>query len=158
MVRVSFIFLLKLTAQTRRYPYLHTLPFPGQGDHSMFPALISCYIILGFPSEASEIVLPVGSGVTVHMKLVSPALPVKPCYIVMTRQYVTELIISPGERKSFTFSCRNPEKYFVLKIEKNIGELALMRYCVSLSPCCSFIASSTRLWCWREVHSKVSAP
>ncbi|GAB1294862.1 CUB domain-containing protein 1 [Apodemus speciosus] len=71
-------------------------------------------------TEASEIVLPVGSGVTVHMKLVSPALPVKPCYIVMSRQYVTELIISPGERKSFTFSCRNPEKFFVLKIEKNI--------------------------------------
>ncbi|XP_028623178.1 CUB domain-containing protein 1 isoform X2 [Grammomys surdaster] len=69
---------------------------------------------------ASEIVLPHGSGVTVHVKRVSPTLPVKPCSIIMSKQYMTELIIKPGERKSFTFSCSNPEKHFVLKIEKNI--------------------------------------
>ena len=71
-------------------------------------------------TEASEIALPQRSGVTVSIKLGNPALPVKICYIVMSRQHITELIIRPGERKSFTFSCSNPEKHFVLKIEKNI--------------------------------------
>ncbi|KAL6035478.1 hypothetical protein STEG23_021296, partial [Scotinomys teguina] len=71
-------------------------------------------------NEAAEITLPRGSGITVHIRLVSPALPVKPCYIIISRQHTTQLLVSPGERKSFTFSCINPEKHFVLEIEKNI--------------------------------------
>ncbi|XP_050996190.1 LOW QUALITY PROTEIN: CUB domain-containing protein 1 [Acomys russatus] len=76
------------------------------------------------PSEALEISLPHGSGITVHIKPVSPALPGKPCYITMLRQHMTELPVKPGERKTFTFSCHNPEKHFVMKVEKTIDCMA----------------------------------
>lgn len=90
-----------------------------------FPVALLGALLLGTAcllrgTEASEIALPRGSDITVHIKLVSPTLPVKFCYIVVSRQHVTELTIRPGERKSFTFSCNNPEKHYVLKIEKNI--------------------------------------
>jgi syndecan 4 len=77
-----------------------------------------------FPSDASEIVLPPGSSITVLIKQGTPDLPAKPCYIVVSRRHLTVLFIKAGEKVVVTFTCQNPEKHFVLEIQKNIGEFA----------------------------------
>ncbi|XP_008847738.1 CUB domain-containing protein 1 [Nannospalax galili] len=101
--------------------------------------------------EASEIALPQGSGITVRIRLASPGLPSKPsCYIIMARQHVIELLVKPGERKSITFSCSNPEKYFVLEIEKNID--CMSGPCpfgeVKLQPSTSELPTLNRTFIW----------
>ncbi|KAM5234161.1 CUB domain-containing protein 1 isoform 2-T2 [Hipposideros larvatus] len=70
--------------------------------------------------EASEISLPPGSGITVLIKLGTLTQPTKPCYIVISRKLITTLLVKPGEKKTFFFTCQNPENYFVIDIEKNI--------------------------------------
>ncbi|NXF06080.1 CDCP1 protein, partial [Smithornis capensis] len=55
---------------------------------------------------------------TVMIKLrpgVSPS-----CQIRIKTVVKYELKIKPGENVTFTFSCRNPEKYFIMEIQKNI--------------------------------------
>ncbi|XP_040595913.1 CUB domain-containing protein 1 [Mesocricetus auratus] len=120
-----------------------------------FPVALLGALLLGTArlphgTEASEISLPHGSGVTVRIRLASPALPVKPCYIILSRQHITELLIKPGERKSFTFSCINPEKYFVLEIEKSID--CMSGPCpfgeVRLQPSTSELPTLNRTFIW----------
>ncbi|VFV17213.1 cub domain-containing protein [Lynx pardinus] len=71
-------------------------------------------------AEASEIALPHGSGITVLIKPGTPTLPVKPCYIISTKGHLTTLTIKSGEKAVFSFNCRDPEKHFVIEIQKNI--------------------------------------
>lgn len=117
---------IKINSPSKRpHPYIHTMPLLGPGGPQQ--AYWSDLLLMSplcLPSEAFEIALPPGSGITVHIRLASPALSVKACYITVSRQHLTELTVKPGERRSFTFSCSSPEKHFVLKIEKSIGESA----------------------------------
>ena len=92
----------------------------------------SLYCFSSFPSEAYEIDLPRGSGVTVLLKPGTQTLPVKICYII-SKRWETTLSIKAGERKVFSFSCQDPHNYFVIEIQKNIGKYPLVDSLASLS-------------------------
>lgn len=85
----------------------------------------SLYYFSSFPSEAYEIDLPRGSGVTVLLKPGTQTLPVRICYII-SKRWETTLSIKAGERKVFSFSCQDPHNYFVIEIQKNIGKYSLV--------------------------------
>lgn len=85
-----------------------------------------------FPSEAYEIDLPRGSGITVLLKPGTQTLPVKLCYII-SKRWETTLSIKAGEKKVFSFSCQDPHNYFVIEIQKNIGKYSLVDSLASLS-------------------------
>lgn len=70
--------------------------------------------------EASEISLPPGSSTTVLIKPGTLTQPAKTCYIIISRKLTTTLSVKPGEKKTFFFTCQNPENHFVIDIEKNI--------------------------------------
>lgn len=99
------------------------LPGPAEGKTAGLQTqstLLTPFLFL--PSDALEISLPHGNGLTVLMKLGPFALPVKPCYIITSRKYVTTLSIKSGERKEFFFTCPNPQNHFVIEIQKSIGK------------------------------------
>ncbi|XP_062970403.1 CUB domain-containing protein 1 isoform X1 [Cynocephalus volans] len=101
-------------------------------------------------AEAAEIALPQGCGIIVLIKLGTPTLPVKPCYIVISKRHVTMLSIKPGERVVFTFSCESPENHFVIEIQKNIDCMA--GPCpfgeVQLQPSTSVLPALNRTFIW----------
>ncbi|XP_004640822.1 CUB domain-containing protein 1 [Octodon degus] len=68
----------------------------------------------------TEITVPQGSGVTVLIKPGTPALAPRPCHLLLAKRPLSVLLVKPGERTGFTFTCRDPEKHFVLEIQKNI--------------------------------------
>uniref|UniRef100_A0A8C5NXQ4 CUB domain containing protein 1 n=1 Tax=Jaculus jaculus TaxID=51337 RepID=A0A8C5NXQ4_JACJA len=102
------------------------------------------------PFEASEIAVPQGSGITVRIKRPSPAPPLKSCYIITSKQHMSELFIEPGKRQNVTFSCRDPEKHFVVEIEKNID--CMSGPCpfgeVRLQPSTSELPTLNRTFVW----------
>lgn len=93
-----------------------------EGLHIQIILLTSVFFL---SSEASEIAVPHGSGITVLIKPGTPTLPAKACYIVVFKKHVTTLSIKSGERTVFSFSCQDPENHFVVEIQKNIGKCAL---------------------------------
>lgn len=113
------------------------LPGPTEGKTAGLQTWAILLTPLSFlPSEASEIALPPGSGITVLIKPGTPTLPVKPCYIIFSKKPTTMLFIKSGERKAFSFSCQNPENHFVVEIQKNIGKCALLDWPLCLSFSC----------------------
>lgn len=111
------------------------LPGPPEGKTAGLQAWAVLLTPLSFlPSEASEIALPPGSGVTVLIRPRTPALPGKPCYIIFSKKHMIMLSIKSGERKAFSFNCQNPEHHFVVEIQKNIGKCALLDW----PPCLPF--------------------
>ncbi|CAD7685296.1 unnamed protein product [Nyctereutes procyonoides] len=101
-------------------------------------------------AEASEIALPQGSGITVFIKPGTPALPVKPCYIINSKRHKTTLTIKSGEKEIFSFSCQDPENHFVIDIQKNIDCMA--GPCpfgeVQLQPSTSTLPTLNRTFIW----------
>lgn len=75
-------------------------------------------------ADASEIALPPGSGITVLIKPGTLRLPDKPCSIIVSKRLTATLLIKPGVKTGFSFSCQNPENHFVIEIQKNIDCLA----------------------------------
>ncbi|KAI5280985.1 Cub Domain-Containing Protein 1 [Manis pentadactyla] len=75
-------------------------------------------------ADASEIALPAGSGITVLIKPGTLRLPDKPCFIIVSKRLTATLLIKPGVKTGFSFSCQNPENHFVIEIQKNIDCLA----------------------------------
>ncbi|XP_049718397.1 CUB domain-containing protein 1 [Elephas maximus indicus] len=71
-------------------------------------------------AEAFAIALPPRSGIIISIKPGTPTVPVKPCYIVISKKQLSMLSIKPEERAVFDFSCQNPERHFVIEIQKNI--------------------------------------
>ncbi|XP_012625787.3 CUB domain-containing protein 1 [Microcebus murinus] len=107
-------------------------------------------------AEAFEIALPRGSGITVLIKLGALTVPVKPCYVVVSKRHVTMVSIKSGETTVFTFSCQNPENHFVMEIEKKIdctsgpcpfGE-------VQLQPPTSVLPALNRTFIWEVTAHK----
>lgn len=96
-----------------------------------------------FPSEAYEIDLPRGSGITVLLKPGTQTLPVKLCYII-SKRWETTLSIKAGEKKVFSFSCQDPHNYFVIEIQKNIGKYSLVDSLASVSSFQASPASTAR--------------
>ncbi|XP_042521933.1 CUB domain-containing protein 1 [Dipodomys spectabilis] len=92
------------------------------GFHHRVPiALLGALLLAGaLRTEASEIMVPPGSGMTILIKQGTPAAAGRPCYIIVARRQVTMLLVKPGEKVSIVFSCPDPERYFVLEIQKNI--------------------------------------
>ncbi|XP_060486783.2 CUB domain-containing protein 1 isoform X1 [Panthera onca] len=101
-------------------------------------------------AEASEIALPHGSGITVLIKPGIPTLPVKPCYIISTKGHLTTLTIKSGEKAVFSFTCQDPEKHFVIEIQKNID--CMSGPCpfgeVQLQPSTSVLPAVNRTFIW----------
>lgn len=87
-------------------------------------------------SDASEIALPPGSGITVLIKPGTLRLPDKPCSIIVSKRLTATLLIKPGVKTGFSFSCQNPENHFVIEIQKNIGKYTPVD---CWSPCLSFL-------------------
>ncbi|XP_057561531.1 CUB domain-containing protein 1 [Hippopotamus amphibius kiboko] len=100
--------------------------------------------------EAYEIALPRGSNIMVLIKPGTPTLPVKPCHIVFSKRWVTTLSIKAGEKIVFSFSCRDPENYFVIEIQKNID--CMSGPCpfgeVHLQPSTSVLPTLNRTFIW----------
>uniref|UniRef100_A0A8C0X9H1 CUB domain-containing protein 1 n=1 Tax=Castor canadensis TaxID=51338 RepID=A0A8C0X9H1_CASCN len=107
-------------------------------------------------TDASEIVLPPGSSITVLIKQGTPDLPAKPCYIVVSRRHLTVLFIKAGEKVVVTFTCQNPEKHFVLEIQKNID--CVSSSCplgeIQLQPSISALPTLNRTFTWDVKGSK----
>nr|XP_001114659.2 CUB domain-containing protein 1 isoform X1 [Macaca mulatta] len=101
-------------------------------------------------AEAFEIALPRESNITVLIKLGTPTLLAKPCYIVISKRHTTMLSIKPGERILFTFSCQSPENHFVIEIQKNID--CMSGPCpfgeVQLQPSTSLLPTLNRTFIW----------
>ncbi|XP_069331692.1 CUB domain-containing protein 1 [Eulemur rufifrons] len=107
-------------------------------------------------AEAFEIALPRGSGITVLIKLGTLTVPMKPCYIVISKRQVPMLSIKSGERQVFTFSCQNPENHFVIEIEKKID--CMSGPCpfgeVQLQPSTSVLPTLNRTFIWEVTAHK----
>ncbi|XP_033068207.1 CUB domain-containing protein 1 isoform X1 [Trachypithecus francoisi] len=101
-------------------------------------------------AEAFEIALPRESNITVLIKLGTPTLLAKPCYIVISKRHTTMLSIKSGERIVFTFSCQSPENHFVIEIQKNID--CMSGPCpfgeVQLQPSTSLLPTLNRTFIW----------
>ncbi|XP_006877916.1 PREDICTED: CUB domain-containing protein 1 [Chrysochloris asiatica] len=101
-------------------------------------------------SYAFDIAVPPGSGTVVSIKPGIPTLPVKACYIVSSKKYQSTLTIKSGERAIFDFSCQNPEKHFVIEIQKNID--CISGPCpfgeVPLQPSTSSLPALNRTFIW----------
>ncbi|XP_063559805.1 CUB domain-containing protein 1 isoform X2 [Gorilla gorilla gorilla] len=101
-------------------------------------------------AEAFEIALPRESNITVLIKLGTPTLLAKPCYIVISKRHITMLSIKSGERIVFTFSCQSPENHFVIEIQKNID--CMSGPCpfgeVQLQPSTSLLPTLNRTFIW----------
>uniref|UniRef100_A0A673TIK7 CUB domain containing protein 1 n=1 Tax=Suricata suricatta TaxID=37032 RepID=A0A673TIK7_SURSU len=101
-------------------------------------------------AEASEIALPPGSDITVLIKPGTPALPLKPCYIIHNKRQLTTLIIRSGEKVNFSFNCQNPEKHFVIETQKSID--CMSGPCpfgeVALQPSTSVLPTLNRTFIW----------
>ncbi|XP_007947889.2 CUB domain-containing protein 1 [Orycteropus afer afer] len=100
--------------------------------------------------EAFDIALPPRSGITISIKSGMPAVPGKPCYIVISKRYQPTLSIKSGERSVFDFSCQNPEKHFVIDIQKNVD--CMSGPCpfgkVELQPSTSSLPALNRTFMW----------
>ncbi|XP_053785995.1 CUB domain-containing protein 1 isoform X1 [Desmodus rotundus] len=106
---------------------------------------------------AFEIGLPQGSGITVSIKPGTPLPPGKPCYII-TRKQTTTLLIESGETKGFSFSCQNPENYFVIEIQKNIDCMSGPCFFgeVQLQPPTSGLPTLNRTFIWDvQAHKRI---
>ncbi|XP_054450567.1 CUB domain-containing protein 1 [Pteronotus mesoamericanus] len=104
-----------------------------------------------------EIGLPHGSGITVLIKLGTPLLPGKPCYI-FNGKFSTTLLIKPGETKRFSFSCLSPENYFVVEIQKNIDCMSGPCFFgeVQLQPPTSVLPPLNRTFTWDvQAHKRI---
>uniref|UniRef100_A0A5F8HGZ6 CUB domain containing protein 1 n=1 Tax=Monodelphis domestica TaxID=13616 RepID=A0A5F8HGZ6_MONDO len=63
-----------------------------------------------------DIFLPRGNNITVLIKRGTLTF----CNIILQRKRLSSLTINPGERAIFSFDCPQPEKHFVLEVQKNI--------------------------------------
>ncbi|KAM4821674.1 CUB domain-containing protein 1 [Thomomys bottae] len=119
--------------------------------HRVTTALLGgLFLAVALRTDASEIVVPPGSGMTVLIKQGTPALPGRPCYILVTRKQMTSLLIKAGEKVTVLFSCPDPEKHFVLEIQKNID--CMSGLCpfgeVRLQPSTSELPRLNRTFIW----------
>ncbi|XP_004835105.1 CUB domain-containing protein 1 isoform X2 [Heterocephalus glaber] len=91
----------------------------GGLDCSVAVALLGA-LVLGAARGAGavEITVPRDSDITILVKQGAPSL--RPCHLFTAKRHVTMLTVKPGERTSFSFTCQDPEKHFVLEIQKNI--------------------------------------
>lgn len=58
----------------------------------------------------------------------------KPCFLLMSGKLMNTLLIKPGDRKEFRFTCQNPETHFVIEVQRNIGKYALGDCCLPSQP------------------------
>ncbi|KAM9185930.1 CUB domain-containing protein 1 [Dugong dugon] len=109
-------------------------------------------------AEAFAIALPPGSGIVVSIKPGTPSVLVKPCYIVISRKELSTLSIKSGENTVFHFSCRDPERHFVIEIQKNVD--CMSGPCpfgeVQLQPSTSSLPALNRTFIWDvKAHKSV---
>ncbi|XP_053525527.1 CUB domain-containing protein 1 isoform X2 [Artibeus jamaicensis] len=118
--------------------------------------LLGAVLLTG--GAAFQIGLPHGSGITVSIKLGTPLLSGKHCSIITRRILTTTLLIKSGETKDFSFSCRDPENYFVIEIQKNIDCMAGPCFFgeVQLQPPTSGLPTLNRTYSWDvQAHKRI---
>ncbi|XP_043823430.1 CUB domain-containing protein 1 [Dromiciops gliroides] len=67
-----------------------------------------------------DIFIPRGDNITIKINRGAGAQPTKFCNIVFQRKRFLTLAIKPDVRTVFSFDCPDPEKHYVLEVEKNI--------------------------------------
>ncbi|KAM8982632.1 CUB domain-containing protein 1 [Sarcophilus harrisii] len=89
------------------------------------PLLLAGLLQLGAAAQVGrwtevEISLPPGDNITVFVKRGTLTWPTNLCNIIFQRRRLPSLIIKRGEKAVFTFECSDPEKHYVLEVQKNI--------------------------------------
>ncbi|KAM6210713.1 CUB domain-containing protein 1 [Sarcoramphus papa] len=97
----------------------------GRALAALLAALLAASAQLLQREASFTIALRTVDNITVMIKLRPGVLP--SCQIHIKNVIKSELKIKPGENVTFAFTCRTPEKYFIMEIQKNID-------CVS-GPC-----------------------
>ncbi|XP_059520316.1 CUB domain-containing protein 1 isoform X1 [Myotis daubentonii] len=71
-------------------------------------------------AEAFVLGLPRTTNITILIKRGLLPLGANPCHLLVSGKLSTTLLIKPGDRKEFRFTCHNPEAHFVIDVERNI--------------------------------------